>query len=89
MTMADAHGRGLKVTGLPLFDFSAHRFTTMDLERARHTHELVPREDITLNLDLAQHGLGSASCGPPPWPQHVLRPIEFHFSVRLEPTPRL
>jgi beta-galactosidase/evolved beta-galactosidase subunit alpha len=89
VTMADARGRGLKVTGLPLFDFSAHRFTTMDLENARHTHELVPREDITLNLDLAQHGLGSASCGPPPWPQHVLRPVEFHFSVRLEPTPRL
>jgi len=69
----------------PLLNFSAHRFTTMDLEAARHTTDLVPREDITLNLDWRHNGLGSASCGPRPWDHYLLRLEEFRFSICLQP----
>lgn len=82
---ADLRGRGLLVAGLPEFDFSAHRFTTQDLDRARHTCDLVPRDFITLNLDVQQCGLGSASCGPGPLPQYRLRAEPFRFRVRLVP----
>jgi beta-galactosidase/evolved beta-galactosidase subunit alpha len=78
----DAPNCGCKT---PLLNFSAHRFTTMDLEAARHTTDLVPREDITLNLDWRHNGLGSASCGPKPWDRYLLRPEEFRFSVFLQP----
>jgi len=84
-TFVDERGRGLLVAGLPVFDFSAHRFTTQDLDRARHTCDLVPRDWITLNLDAKQCGLGSASCGPGPLPQYRLRAEPFRFRVRLIP----
>jgi beta-galactosidase/evolved beta-galactosidase subunit alpha len=48
----------------------------------------VPRPEITLNLDYRQNGLGTASCGPGPWAQYLLRPEEFRFAVRLCPFSR-
>lgn len=84
-TFADLRGFGLQVRGLPHFDFSAHRFTTHDLEQARHTYELHPRDTITLNIDYRHHGLGSNSCGPEPLPQYQLKAEEFEFAVELVP----
>jgi hypothetical protein len=70
--------------GQPTIDFSAHRFTAMDFENARHICELVPRDEIILNLDYAQNGLGSGSCGPGPWEQYLLKNEEFRFGVVLK-----
>jgi beta-galactosidase/beta-glucuronidase len=82
--LADAAGAGILVTGDPTINFGAHRFTTMDLERARHTYELVPRDFITLSLDHRHNGIGTASCGPGPWEHYLLRPAEFRFSLTLK-----
>jgi beta-galactosidase/beta-glucuronidase len=83
VSLTSASGAGLLAVGEPLLNFSAHRFTTQDLERARHTCDLVPRRYITLNLDYAHRGLGSASCGPGPLPQYELPARRFKFAVRL------
>ena len=85
VALADFRGLGLLAVGSPTLNFSAHHFRTADLERARHTDELVRREEITLNLDYRHHGLGSASCGPGPWPEYELHAHEFEFQVRLRP----
>lgn len=85
VTLADPRGSGLMAVGRPTINFSAHRFTTMDLENARHTVDLVPRDEITFNLDYRHDGIGSASCGPRPWEQYLLKPEEFSFSVLLRP----
>jgi beta-galactosidase/evolved beta-galactosidase subunit alpha len=86
VTLANTRGTGLQATGgaAPL-NFSAHWFTTMDLETARHTHELTRRDFITLSLDHQHNGIGSGSCGPSAWEQHVLKTAEFRFAVRLSP----
>jgi beta-galactosidase/beta-glucuronidase len=68
-----------------LLNFSAHRFTTRDLEQARHTCDLIPREEIVLHLDHRHNGLGSASCGPGPLPRYLLHPKECSFAVRFRP----
>ncbi|MCL6625013.1 MAG: DUF4981 domain-containing protein [Alicyclobacillus shizuokensis] len=78
-------GYGLLVCGLPTVNFSVHRFTPEDLDRARHTYELVPRNDVVLNVDAFQHGLGSASCGPDVLPEYSLKADDFRFIVRLRP----
>lgn len=78
-------GQGLLACGCPTLNFSAHRFSPQDLERARHTSDLQPKDEITLNLDYRHHGLGSNSCGPAPWPEYHLRPEAFCFSLRLKP----
>lgn len=85
VALTNLRGSGLLAIGQPLIDFSAHRFGTMDLEIARHTHELVLRDEITLNLDYRQNGIGSGSCGPGPWSHYLLHPEEFKFVVRLRP----
>jgi beta-galactosidase/beta-glucuronidase len=80
---ADAAGCGFRVAGVA--NFSAHRFTTDDFDKARHTTDLVPRDAITLNLDYAHQGIGTASCGPGAWPQYQLAPGVFRFGVRFTP----
>ncbi|MFN8459908.1 MAG: glycoside hydrolase family 2 TIM barrel-domain containing protein [Anaerolineae bacterium] len=85
VSLTDAHGRGLLVIGMPLLNVSAHHFTTQDLAEARHTYDLKRRDDITLNLDYAQCGLGNESCGPGVLPQYLLTHSEYRFSLRLRP----
>lgn len=43
---------------------SATRFSPDDLFAANHTTDLHPRREVLVNLDVAQRGLGTASCGP-------------------------
>jgi beta-galactosidase/evolved beta-galactosidase subunit alpha len=86
VALTNLRGAGLLAVGQPTLDFSAHRFTAADMEKARHTHELVKRDEIILNLDYRQNGLGSGSCGPRPWEKYVLKPEEFAFAVMLRPT---
>lgn len=81
----DLRGTGLLTTGDPLLNFSAHRFTPLDFENAKHTTDLVPRDEIIVHLDHQHHGIGTGSCGPGPWPQHELQAQEFRFALRLRP----
>ncbi|MEM2028669.1 MAG: glycoside hydrolase family 2 TIM barrel-domain containing protein, partial [Candidatus Bathyarchaeia archaeon] len=64
VALTNALGFGLLAVGLQLMEISAHHYTAEDFERAKHTHKLKRREDITLNLDYMQSGLGGGSCGP-------------------------
>ncbi|WEH13094.1 glycoside hydrolase family 2 TIM barrel-domain containing protein [Streptomyces sp. VNUA24] len=72
---------GLRVRGQELFGLTVRRWTTEDLDVARHLPDLVPGETVHLTLDLAQHGLGSASCGPGVLPEYTLTatPVEASF----------
>jgi beta-galactosidase/beta-glucuronidase len=71
--------------GSPLLEVSAHHYTTEDLTQAGHTCELKRREEITLNLDYAQSGLGSAACGPGRLEKYWLKPEQVRYGVRLRP----
>jgi beta-galactosidase len=85
VALTDEDGVGLLVVGMPLLNVSAHHFTTEDLTQATHTYELEWQEEITLNLDYAQSGLGNGSCGPGVLPQYLLDPGEVRFRLRLRP----
>jgi beta-galactosidase len=54
----------LVVEGAPTFAFTARRWTSEQLERARKPHHLEDSGAVWLNVDHAQQGIGSASCGP-------------------------
>jgi hypothetical protein len=83
VALTNDEGVGLLAVGAP--EVSAHHYTTQDLTEATHTYELHRRDDITLNLDYAQSGLGSAACGPGRRPEYQLKPVETHYCVRLRP----
>ncbi|KAB8194024.1 DUF4981 domain-containing protein [Nonomuraea phyllanthi] len=73
---------GLRVEGL--FGLTVRRWTSEDLDAARHLTDLVPREAVYVNLDLAQQGLGTASCGPGVLPRYDLpaEPATFSLTFR-------
>ncbi len=87
-TLTDAAGAGLRVEGRPHIEVTARRWTSEDLAAATHTPELVPRDRVWINLDHAQQGIGTASCGPGVLPQHRLEAVPTTFVLRLSPLVR-
>lgn len=68
-----ADGSGLALEGEPVFGLTVRRWTSEDLAIAAHTSDLMARDRIFVNVDVAQHGIGSASCeAVPPLPPHWL-----------------
>ena len=74
----------LRVEGDPVFDFTARRWTSEALERARHPHDLADSGTVWLNVDQAQLGLGSAACGPSLPAQYRLSREATTWSVRFQ-----
>ncbi len=79
----DLHMAGLFVGGMPDFNFSIHRNTAEDFAEAKHPHELVPNDHITLNLDWKQCGIGTGSCGSATAPQYRIEAEPFQFALRF------
>ncbi|WP_020672984.1 glycoside hydrolase family 2 TIM barrel-domain containing protein [Amycolatopsis nigrescens] len=79
--LSTASGSEIRIEGSPVFDFTARRWTSEELDAAEHTVDLRPGELVHLNLDLAQHGLGSASCGPGVLPQYRLHARKDSFAL--------
>ena len=76
---------GLRITGEPLFNFTALHYSTEDLEQAAHTDALHADESIWFTLDHRHHGVGSASWGAETTESHVLQPEPFQFTWQLKP----
>ena len=89
-TAADGAGARFSASE-PLFLQALH-FEAEDLEFARHRNRqqrfrapLVPREEVCLNLDIRQLGLGGASCGPGPMGKYVFPVRRESWTMRIEP----
>jgi beta-galactosidase len=83
LSLTDERGSGIHVRGRPAIGFSASRFRSSDLYAARHTCDLEPRDEVVLNLDHAQRGLGTASCGPDTDQRHRLTAGTYRFAYGL------
>lgn len=79
---------GLTVTTAPVAGhrpgFTVARHSAEQWAAARHQHELPPPEATHLYLDMAQHGLGSRSCGPDVRPEAALWPRPGSLSVSFQ-----
>jgi beta-galactosidase len=86
MSLTDEAGAGLLVIGEPLVAFSAHHYTTEDLQTAKHSYEMGYREDITLSVDMQQTGVGGDdSWGARTHDEYTLWPEAMSYSFRLRP----
>ncbi|MDP2471950.1 MAG: glycoside hydrolase family 2 TIM barrel-domain containing protein [Candidatus Palauibacterales bacterium] len=91
VALRDERGFGLLVVGLPTVDWSALWYTQEDLDEGlrktgRHTYDLEEREFISLNLDLAQMGVGGDnSWGAQPLEKYQLPYGAYEFSLLLRP----
>ena len=86
------YGQGVRFSASePLFVNASH-YGWEDLEFARHSHSerrryrpLVPRDEIMLNLDVRQTGLGGNSCGPKPMGKYRFCPsVPVSWTMKIE-----
>ena len=84
LSLCNEKGHGIKVSGETSFGFNASHLTANDLYQARHTCDIVPREEIWLNIDHKMRGLGSASCGPDTLDRYRILNSSYKFTYILE-----
>ncbi len=81
--------RWARLTGGPTLAFdepvgvTLRPWTSVALDDAGHTVDLVPDEQVWLTVDVAQHALGTAACGPLPQAKNVLSARPFRIGVTL------
>ena len=70
----------------------ALHYAAEDMEFARHRNRqqrfrapLVPRDEVYLNLDIRQLGLGGASCGPAPMRKYIFPIQKESWTLKIEP----
>jgi beta-galactosidase len=94
VSFTDDRGFGFKAVGLPVFNFSAWPFRMSELEHEKtpvnlghkHSAEIVMSDDITVNLDYGQMGVGGDdSWGAPVHKEFSLPAVEYQYKFRLEP----
>jgi beta-galactosidase len=94
VTFTDDDGAGIKAIGMPLLSFSAWPFRMSELEHEKtpvnlghkHSAEIVPSDDITVNLDYRQMGVGGDdSWGAPVQNEFSLPAVEYKYKFRLQP----
>jgi beta-galactosidase len=72
----------LRIWG-PEFSFTARPWSQRALAAAAHATDLVPDGRLHLQLDHAQHGIGTASCGPGVLPRYRLTPRAATFELNF------
>ncbi len=87
LKITDESGIGLLFAS-DCFSFTASHFSTEQLEKAKHTYELIPQEVTYLKIDAAVSGVGSASCGPTLDPNYQLTQKHFDFTFFVKPIVR-
>ncbi len=87
VTLCDKKGVGLLAAGQPLLSVNALHHTTDDLMSCFHPWEMPVREDVTLNLDLVQMGVGGDnSWGALQHPEFMLPAKQaYRYSFVLRP----
>jgi beta-galactosidase len=81
MTFSDGAGHGLRIEGAPTVDVCARPWTSEAIARASHPLDLIAEDRLYVNVDHAQNGLGSASCGPGVLPTYQLPAGRTEFCV--------
>ncbi len=87
VALTNAEGNGIIFSGMPVFYFSAWPYTQEDLEHASHAHELPRRDEITVNVDLRQRGVGgNDSWGAKPEEKYrIQKDLPLIYSFRISP----
>jgi beta-galactosidase len=90
ISFRDEGGSGILVVGDPLLSCSALPFSTEDLTQESrgemHEYQLVPGEQIYVNLDLVQRGVGGDnSWGAKPLTQYLLDDKEYSYQFWFLP----
>jgi len=87
LTVANQRGTGVKFTAVSApFTFTTHDYTDAACTKANHEYQLERVESTVVDIDLAQTGLGSSSCGPEAMEKYklYLKDKELSWKFRME-----
>ena len=85
MQLADEAGEGLAFRSDASFQFSVIPFTDENLDAATHINQLRREGVVTVHLDAAQAGVGTATCGPGVLPQYRVPVQDYTFRFTIRP----
>ena len=88
LTLTDKNGAGVEFKADGTFDFSALHYTDADLWNVKYGNSIdnVRRDEVILNLDCAQTGIGNGSCGPGPLERYTLKgDTTYSYRFRIIP----
>ena len=85
MQLADETGEGLAFSSDVPFQFSVIPFTDECLDAATHINQLRREGIVTVHLDAAQAGVGTATCGPGVLPRYQVPVQEYTFRFAIRP----
>jgi len=83
--LADEAGEGLAFRSDAPFQFSVVPFTDECLDSATHINQLRRTGTVTVHLDAAQAGVGTATCGPGVLPQYRVPVQDYTFRFAIRP----
>ena len=83
--LCDGQGAGLKVTGDKPFQFAALPYTDKMIDAAKHLNDLTDEGTVTVHIDAAQTGVGTATCGPGVLDKYLLPIVPYEFEFTLTP----
>ncbi|MCK5811417.1 MAG: DUF4981 domain-containing protein [Clostridiales bacterium] len=79
------HETGLAIIPTKPINISAYYYDINDIDKATHRNELIENEDLLVNIDYAQTGIGNNSCGAEALDKYKLYPIDITMSVLFVP----
>lgn len=82
MTTSD-NKAGIRITGTPQFGFTVWPYSAESIETAKHPYDLDRQGYYTVNLDLAQDGVGGMKAAPSE--QQQIKSGKHSFSFMLSP----
>ncbi|MBN8431286.1 DUF4981 domain-containing protein [Microbulbifer salipaludis] len=94
VSFTNADGLGVRFSGDPLLGFGASYYDTDQFDASRehvkkrnlHPYQLVARDRIFVNIDLAQRGVGGTdSWGAPPLFEYTLPYLDYRYRFEIAP----
>ncbi len=89
-TLSNAEGKGIKISGLQELSGSALYNSPTDFDdglnkKQRHTNDIVPRNEVTVCVDLKQRGVGGDdSWGAYPHSQYRLNEKTYTYGFLIQ-----
>ncbi|MBR8538220.1 DUF4981 domain-containing protein [Carboxylicivirga sediminis] len=88
VTMTNASGKGLKITGDEVIGFGAAHYPKAEMHRAEYSFELTKHAEVFLNIDHKQMGIGGTTSWMDnafPRKEYRLKSEDYSFIYRLSP----
>ncbi|MCF7849241.1 MAG: hypothetical protein K9M45_10340, partial [Kiritimatiellales bacterium] len=86
VALQDKKGRGLLFKGVQPLSVGARHFGMEDMEKAPYTFEMTRLDEVLVNIDLAQNGVGgNNSWGAVAMPDYLLPAVDFSYRFHLLP----